>query len=48
MNYWPAEVTNLSETAEPLMDYVDSLREPGRVSAENILVLQAAGGPLTR
>ncbi|EJQ05391.1 hypothetical protein IC5_02092 [Bacillus cereus AND1407] len=34
MNYWPAEVTNLSETAEPLMDYVDSLREPGRVSAE--------------
>lgn len=25
---------NLSETAEPLMDYVDSLRAPGRVSAE--------------
>lgn len=34
MNYWPAEVTNLSETATPLVDYVDSLREPGRVSAE--------------
>ena len=34
MNYWPAEVTNLSETAIPLVDYVDSLREPGRVSAE--------------
>ena len=47
MNYWPAEVANLSETAEPLMDYVDSLRAPGRVSAENISVLQA-GGPLIR
>ncbi|MGG1676200.1 glycosyl hydrolase family 95 catalytic domain-containing protein [Neobacillus sp. NRS-1170] len=34
MNYWPAEVTNLSETALPLVNYVDSLREPGRVSAE--------------
>jgi alpha-L-fucosidase 2 len=26
MNYWPAEVTNLSEFATPLFDYVDSLR----------------------
>ncbi|MBX7363823.1 glycoside hydrolase N-terminal domain-containing protein [Clostridium chauvoei] len=33
MNYWPADVTNLSECAIPLIDYVDSLREPGRVSA---------------
>ncbi|MEN8434452.1 glycoside hydrolase N-terminal domain-containing protein [Clostridium septicum] len=33
MNYWPADVTNLSECATPLVDYVDSLREPGRVSA---------------
>ena len=27
MNYWPAEVTNLSECALPLFDYVNSLRE---------------------
>ena len=27
MNYWPAEVTNLSECAEPFTDYVDSIRE---------------------
>lgn len=34
MNYWPAEVANLSETAIPLVEYVESLREPGRVTAE--------------
>lgn len=33
MNYWPAYVTNLSETAIPLLEYVDSLREPGRKTA---------------
>ncbi|MFR8012756.1 MAG: glycosyl hydrolase family 95 catalytic domain-containing protein [Clostridia bacterium] len=33
MNYWPAYVTNLSETALPLLEYVESLREPGRKTA---------------
>jgi alpha-L-fucosidase 2 len=33
MNYWLAETTNLAETAEPFFGYVDSLREPGRVTA---------------
>ena len=33
MNYWPAYSTNLAECSEPLIDYVDSLREPGRVTA---------------
>ncbi len=33
MNYWPTYSTNLAECAEPLIDYVDSLREPGRVTA---------------
>lgn len=33
MNYWPAEVTNLSECHEPLMDYIESLQEPGRITA---------------
>jgi alpha-L-fucosidase 2 len=33
MNYWPAYLTNLAETAKPLVEYVDRLREPGRVTA---------------
>lgn len=33
MLYWPAEVTNLSECHEPLMDYTESLVVPGRISA---------------
>ena len=33
MNYWPTYSTNLAECAEPLIDYVDSLREPGRITA---------------
>ena len=30
MNYWPAEVTNLAETHQPLFDLLDSLRAAGR------------------
>ena len=33
MNYWPAEVTNLAELHQPLFDYLESLREPGRTTA---------------
>jgi alpha-L-fucosidase 2 len=34
MNYWPAEVTNLAETHEPLIDFISSLRESGRRTAK--------------
>lgn len=34
MNYWPTYVTNLAECGKPLISYVDSLREPGRVTAK--------------
>ncbi|NOU69813.1 hypothetical protein GC096_38010 [Paenibacillus sp. LMG 31461] len=34
MNYWPAMVANLSETMTPLIDYVEFLLVPGRISAE--------------
>lgn len=34
MLYWPAEVTNLSECHLPLFDYMQSLVEPGRVTAK--------------
>lgn len=37
MNYWPAEVTNLSETTAPLFDFIDSLVEPGQESARKLL-----------
>lgn len=33
MNYWPVYSTNMAECAEPLIDYVDALREPGRETA---------------
>lgn len=34
MNYWPAEVCNLSECHEPLFSLVEMLREPGRETAK--------------
>jgi len=34
MNYWPAEVANLSECHQPLLDLVESLREPARRAAK--------------
>jgi len=33
MNYWPAEVCNLTETVDLLTNIVDMWREPGRVTA---------------
>lgn len=33
MNYWPADVTNLSEMQEPLWDLLDNLRVRGRRTA---------------
>ncbi|MEY7851030.1 glycoside hydrolase N-terminal domain-containing protein [Natrarchaeobius sp. A-rgal3] len=33
MNYWHAEVTNLPECAQPLVTFVDSMRESGRRTA---------------
>lgn len=36
MNYWPAEVTNLSETHEPLFDLVRDLSETGKVAARRL------------
>src|SRR5690625_4541550 len=33
MNYWPAEVCNLSECHEPLFDLIEKMREPGKKTA---------------
>lgn len=35
MIYWPAEITNLAECHEPLLDYTKSLIEPGKVTAKD-------------
>ncbi|MEO8063326.1 MAG: glycoside hydrolase family 95 protein [Pseudomonadota bacterium] len=41
MNYWPAEVANLSETTGPLFDFVDHLVPPGQLAAQRYF---GAGG----
>lgn len=33
MNYWPAEVCNLSETLLPFSNWINAIRVPGRVTA---------------
>lgn len=33
MNYWPAEVTNLSEMHQPLLDWIQNLAKTGKVTA---------------
>ncbi len=35
MNYWPSEITNLSETNEPLIDLIQSLSVTGKSIAKN-------------
>ncbi|MDN5202247.1 glycoside hydrolase family 95 protein [Fulvivirgaceae bacterium BMA10] len=35
MIYWPAEVTNMSECHEPLLQYIETLQKPGEVTARN-------------
>jgi alpha-L-fucosidase 2 len=34
MNYWMAEMTNLAECHEPFLEYIDGLREMGRITAK--------------
>lgn len=34
MCYWHAYVANLAETATPMIEYMESLREPGRITAK--------------
>lgn len=36
MNYWPAEVCNLSECAEPFFRYIEGVRPAGRVMATRL------------
>ena len=36
MNYWPADVCNMPETFKPYSNFINKLREPGRVSAKKM------------
>lgn len=36
MNYWLAETTNMAELMTPYFDFVDSLVEPGKISARRV------------
>jgi alpha-L-fucosidase 2 len=36
MNYWPAEITNISETVEPFIDFIDALRPNARRTAKEV------------
>ncbi|KAI8804883.1 alpha-L-fucosidase [Cladochytrium replicatum] len=46
MNYWPVEVTNLSECHLPLFDLIERMREPGLVTARKMygVVPEVEGG----
>ena len=41
MNYWPAEVTNLSECHMPLFDLIKDLAENG-AKQQNYIIIQKA------
>jgi alpha-L-fucosidase 2 len=36
MNYWPAEMCNLSECHLPLFQHIERMREPGRITARKM------------
>ncbi|MCK5462880.1 MAG: glycoside hydrolase family 95 protein, partial [Bacteroidales bacterium] len=36
MNYWPAEITNLSDCHMPFLDFIGDLRESGRKTARDL------------
>ena len=36
MNYWPAEICNLSECHKPLFDHIERMREPGKETARSM------------
>lgn len=44
MNYWPTYSANMAECAVPLINYVDSLREPGRVTADAYYGIKSENG----
>ena len=48
MNYWPADVANLSETVAPLFDWLSGLANRGRASAERLVASSRRSGAWPR
>jgi alpha-L-fucosidase 2 len=46
MNYWPAEPANLAECHEPLLNMIQSLREPSRLVTAEAPEFQTPHGPV--
>lgn len=47
MNYWPAEACNLSECADPYLEYVESMLPSARIAAKNLYNCRGIFIPLT-
>ena len=44
MNYWPAYMSNLAETAKPMINYIDDMRYYGRVAAKEYAGIESKDG----
>ena len=44
MNYWPAYMNNLAETAKPMVNYIDDMRYYGRIAAKEYAGIESKEG----
>ena len=44
MNYWPAYMSNLAETAKPMINYIDDMRYYGRIAAKEYAGIASKDG----
>ena len=44
MNYWPAYMSNLAETAKPMINYIDDMRYYGRIAAKEYAGIESKEG----
>ena len=44
MNYWPAYMNNLAETARPMVNYIDDMRYYGRIAAKEYAGIESKEG----
>ena len=44
MNYWPAYMSNLAETAKPMVNYIDDMRYYGRIAAKEYAGIESKEG----
>ena len=44
MNYWPAYMSNLAETAKPMINYIDDMRYYGRIAAKEYAGIESKDG----